>query len=98
MWVKEPVQGLEKPAPAHQHDRGRPGRVQRITFRRNRCPHCRGKLEPGQRIHPDCIDGYAEAQAAKAERAEEKKARAAGKVERAETRRRNEEARPCRSS
>ena len=62
-----------------------------MTFRRTRCPHCRGKLEPGQRIHPDCIDGYAEAQAAKAERAEEKKARAAAKVERAETRRRKEE-------
>lgn len=61
-----------------------------MTFRRTRCPHCRGKLDPGQRIHPDCIDGYAEAQAAKAERAEEKKARAAAKVERAETRRRKE--------
>jgi len=61
-----------------------------MTFRRTRCPHCRGKLEPGQRIHPDCIDGYAEAKAAKAERAEEKKARAAAKVERAETRRRKE--------
>lgn len=62
-----------------------------MTFRRTRCPHCRGKLEPGQRIHPECIDGYAEAQAAKAERTEEKKARAAAKVERAETRRRKEE-------
>ncbi len=61
-----------------------------MTFRRTRCPHCRAKLETGQRIHPDCIDGYAEAQAAKAERAEAKKARAAAKVERAETRRRKE--------
>jgi hypothetical protein len=61
-----------------------------MTFRRTRCPHCSGKLELGQRIHPECIDGYAEAQAAKAERAEEKKARAAAKVERAETRRRKE--------
>lgn len=61
-----------------------------MTFRRTRCPHCKGKLEPGQRIHPECIDGYAEAQAAKAERAEAKKARAAAKVERAETRRRKE--------
>ncbi|GAA6121471.1 recombination protein NinG [Acidovorax sp. FG27] len=61
-----------------------------MTFRRTRCPHCRGKLEAGQRIHPACIDGYAEAQAAKAERAEAKKARAAAKVERAETRRRKE--------
>lgn len=61
-----------------------------MTFRRTRCPHCKGKLEPGQRIHPECINGYAEAQAAKAERAEAKKARAAAKVERAETRRRKE--------
>lgn len=62
-----------------------------MTFRRTRCPHCKGKLEAGQRIHPECIDGYAEAQAEKAKRAEEKKARAAAKVERAETRRRKEE-------
>ena len=61
-----------------------------MTFRKVLCPHCRGKLETGQRIHPECIDGYAEAQAAKAERAEAKKARAAAKVERAETRRRKE--------
>lgn len=61
-----------------------------MTFRRTTCPHCRAKLETGQRIHPECIDGYAEAQAAKAERAEAKKARAAAKVERAETRRRKE--------
>ena len=61
-----------------------------MTFRRTTCPHCRGKLETGQRIHHACIDGYAEAQAAKAERAEAKKARAAAKVERAETRRRKE--------
>ncbi|WP_291585811.1 recombination protein NinG [Comamonas sp. UBA7528] len=61
-----------------------------MTFRRTRCPHCKGKLEQGQRIHPGCIDGYAEAQAAKAARADEKKARMAAKVERAETRRRKE--------
>lgn len=61
-----------------------------MSFRRTRCPHCRGKLEAGQRIHPDCIDGYAEAQAAKAEREEAKRAQAAAKVERAETRRRKE--------
>jgi len=65
-----------------------------MTFRRTRCPHCKGKLEAGQRIHPGCIDGYAEAQAAKAERAEAKKARAAAKVERAETRRRKEAVKP----
>lgn len=61
-----------------------------MTFRRTRCPHCKGKLDQGQRIHPECIDDYAEAQAAKAERAEAKKQRAAAKVERAETRRRKE--------
>lgn len=61
-----------------------------MTFRRTRCAHCKGKLEAGQRIHAECIDGYAEARAAKAERAEEKKARMAAKVERAETRRRKE--------
>lgn len=61
-----------------------------MTFRRTRCPHCKGKLDPGQRIHSECIDGYAEAQAAKAARAEAKKARAAAKGERAETRRRKE--------
>ena len=61
-----------------------------MTFRRTRCPHCRAKLEHGQRIHPECIDGYAEAQAAKAERAEAKKQRASAKVDRAETRRRKE--------
>lgn len=61
-----------------------------MTFIRTRCPHCKAKLEAGQRIHPDCIDGYVEAQAAKRERAEAKAARAAAKVERAETRRRKE--------
>lgn len=63
-----------------------------MTFRRTTCPHCRKKLEPGWRIHPGCIDGYAEAQAAKAERARAKAARMAAKVERAETRQRKEAA------
>lgn len=61
-----------------------------MSFHRTRCPHCKAKLEQGQRIHPDCIDGYAEAQAAKAERAQAKADRMAAKVERAETRRRKE--------
>ena len=61
-----------------------------MTFRRTRCPHCKGKLEAGQRIHPDCIDGYAEAQAAKKEREAEKKARMAARVEKAETKRKLE--------
>lgn len=62
-----------------------------MTFNnRTRCPHCRKKLETGQRIHPACIDDYAEAQEAKAKRAEAKRIQAAAKVERAETRRRKE--------
>nr|WP_315471745.1 recombination protein NinG [uncultured Rhodoferax sp.] len=62
-----------------------------MTFNnRTRCPHCKRKLDAGQRIHPECIDDYAEAQAAKAERKKAKEARAAAKLERAETRRRRE--------
>jgi hypothetical protein len=59
-------------------------------MKRSLCPHCRKRLEEGLRIHQDCIEGYAEAQAAKAERERTKKARAAEKVERAETRQRKE--------
>lgn len=61
-----------------------------MTFRRTRCPHCKGKLDQGQRIHPDCIAPWADEQQAKKDRAEAKAARAAAKVERAETRRRKE--------
>ena len=61
-----------------------------MAFRKVLCPHCKGKLDPVQRIHPECIDGYAEAQAAKAKRAEAKQARAAAKVERASIRARKE--------
>lgn len=61
-----------------------------MGFRRTRCPHCKGKLEVGQRIHPECIDAYAEAEGAKAERKRQKQARAAARVEKAETRRRKE--------
>ena len=61
-----------------------------MTFRRTTCPHCRGKLETGQRIHPACIDGYAEAQAEKAKRADAKAARMAAKVDRALTKKRKE--------
>jgi len=61
-----------------------------MTFRRTRCPHCKAKLEAGQRIHVECIDGYADAQAEKLKRAEAKRKRAADRVERAETRRRKE--------
>lgn len=61
-----------------------------MTFRRTRCPHCKAKLEAGQRIHMECIDGYADAQAEKLKRAEAKRERAAARVERAEDRRRRE--------
>lgn len=62
-----------------------------MTFRHTRCPHCKAKLEAGQRIHPECIEPWADEQQAKKERAEAKAARAAAKVERAETRRRKEQ-------
>jgi len=61
-----------------------------MTFRRTTCPHCRGKLETGQRIHPACIEAYAEAEDAKAKRKAAKQARAAAKVQRVEVRRRKE--------
>ena len=61
-----------------------------MTFRRTTCPHCRARLEPGQRIHAECIAPWADAQAEKAKRAEAKKARAAAKVERASIRARKE--------
>lgn len=59
-------------------------------MKRTRCPHCKGKLEAGQRIHPACIDGYADAQAEKAKRTAEKKAIAEAKVQRVEIKRRKE--------
>lgn len=65
-----------------------------MTFRRTRCPHCKGKLEHGQRIHPKCIDGHAEAVAAKKEREAAKKARMDAKADRADTKRRKEAVKP----
>ena len=59
-------------------------------MKRSLCPHCRKRLEEGLRIHISCINDYAEAQAAKGERKKAKEARAAAKVERAETRQRKE--------
>ena len=59
-------------------------------MKRSLCPHCRKRLEEGLRIHISCINDYAEAQAAKGERKRAKEARAAAKVERAETRQRKE--------
>lgn len=62
-----------------------------MTFRRTRCPHCRAKLEAGQRIHAECIDPYAEAEEAKAKRKAAKAALMAAKVERAEDRKKREQ-------
>lgn len=64
-----------------------------MAFNRTRCAHCRAKFvpeRPSQIVHVECVEAWAEAQAAKRERAEAKAARAAAKVERAETRRRKE--------
>ena len=63
---------------------------QKMGLLRKNCPHCRGKLETGQRIHVSCIDGYADAQQAKKERADAKAARMAAKVERARIKARKE--------
>lgn len=60
------------------------------NFRRSRCPFCKSKLDPGQRIHPSCIEPWAAAQEAKAQRAQAKAQRMAAKADRAETRRRKE--------
>ena len=57
-------------------------------MKRSLCPHCRKRLEEGQRIHHECVEAWAIAQAAKGERKRAKEARAAAKVERAETRQR----------
>jgi hypothetical protein len=57
-----------------------------MTFLRTRCPNCKGKLLPKQRIHPECIDEWAAKQEAKAARKAEREARARAKVDRAQTR------------
>lgn len=59
-------------------------------MKRSLCPHCRKRLEPPQRIHEECIDGYADAQAAKAQRRIAKQIKADKKAEIASTRQRKE--------
>ena len=54
-----------------------------IPFKPQRCPHCKKKMDAGQRIHPACIEGYAQAQAAKSARAQAKRALMAAKVDKA---------------
>lgn len=54
-----------------------------MTFHRTRCAHCRQKFtpeRPSQIVHVECVEAWTEAKAA----------RAAARVERAETRRRKE--------
>ena len=61
-----------------------------IPFKPARCPHCKRKMDPGQRIHPACIDDYAQAQAAKSARAQAKRVLMAAKVDKALTRQKRE--------
>ena len=61
-----------------------------IPFTPSRCPHCKKKMDAGLRIHPACIDDYAQAQAAKSARAQAKRVLMAAKVDRALTRAKRE--------
>ena len=56
-----------------------------IPFKLKRCPHCKAKMEEGRRIHPDCIEGFAQAQAEKSARAQAKRVLMAAKVDKALT-------------
>ena len=56
-----------------------------IPFKPQRCPHCKRKMDAGQRIHPACIDDFAQAQAAKSARAQAKRVLTAAKVDKALT-------------
>lgn len=59
-------------------------------MKRSLCPHCRKRLQEGQRIHPECVDGFAAAIQAKRERDEWKKSREAIRAEKADIRQRKE--------
>ena len=61
-----------------------------IPFRPARCPHCKRKMDAGQRIHPACIDDFAQSQAAKSARASAKRVLMAAKVDKALTRAKRE--------
>lgn len=52
-------------------------------MRRSLCPHCRKRLEPNERIHKACIEPWAEALQAKADRVNARKARELAKLDRA---------------
>jgi hypothetical protein len=55
-------------------------------FRSTRCPHCKGKLPDGYRIHPDCVEGWYATQAAKKKAASERAAAKKRKMDRAQDR------------
>lgn len=59
-------------------------------MRRKLCKHCKGKLEPGQYIHPACVVPYAEAEGAKAERKKAKQMREAQRLDKASDREKKE--------
>lgn len=61
-----------------------------MSFNRKTCPHCREKLDQGQRIHDHCVAPWAEAREAKSARKAAKQVADAAKVERAEDRKRKE--------
>lgn len=64
-----------------------------MSFNRTRCAHCKKRLDaerPSQIVHLECVEAWTIAQAEKREREEAKKARAAARVEKAETRQRKE--------
>lgn len=57
-------------------------------MRRSLCPHCRKRLEPNERIHMACVEPWAEALQAKADRVKARKARELAKLDRALVRQR----------
>ena len=59
-------------------------------MKRSLCPHCKKRLDPGQRIHPECVEPWADAQQAKSSRKADKQAKMAARADRDETRRRKE--------
>lgn len=59
-----------------------------MTMRRALCPHCRKRLEPNERIHMACVEPWAKALQAKADRVNARKARELEKLDRALTRQR----------
>jgi hypothetical protein len=61
-----------------------------IPFKPARCPHCKKKMDSGQRIHPACIEGFSQAKEAKSIRAHAKRVLMAAKVDKALTRQKRE--------